>query len=65
MGESARHEKLQVIVGGQLNGHVLAVSGGAAPYVDRHIKNGAFDASDEFCLGERGPLEVQSAHYSA
>lgn len=65
MGESAGYEELTVIVFRQFNGDMTAVCGRSLADVDGDIKHSALDTPHQLALGERGTLEMQSAHYTA
>ena len=64
MGETARNEELQMVVLGKLYGDVLSVGRRTFAYVDGNIQHSAFDAADQFRLGERRQLKMKSAHYT-
>lgn len=65
VGETAGHEELAMVVLCELHGHMLTVGGRAAADVDSHVEHGTAHAAHEFGLGERGQLEMQTAHHPA
>lgn len=62
VGETARDEELQMVVLGQLDGHMPAVGRRAFADVDGDVEDGTLDAAHEFGLCEGRTLEMQPAH---
>lgn len=64
VGKAAGNEELAVVVFCQFDCHMLAISGTSFADVNGHIQYSALHAAYQFALGERGTLEMQSAHDS-
>lgn len=64
MGEALRDEELAMVVFSEFYGDVLTVGWGTFADVNGYIQDGAFDAANEFALGEGWALEMQTAHDS-
>ena len=64
VGEALRDEELAVVVFGEFYGDVLTVGWGAFTDVNGYVQDGAFDATNEFALGEGGTLEMQTTHHA-
>jgi hypothetical protein len=62
MGETARDEKLIAFFGGKRCTTPSPKNRRAAPQIDRHIENGAFENADKLCLRMRRPLKMQAPY---
>lgn len=62
VGKTAGDVKLEAVGSREFDGNVLAVGGGTFTDIDGNIPDGTADDADEFGLGVRGGLPVESAN---
>ena len=60
----SKYMNYEVIVGTEEALYVLSVGGAALSNIDSNIKDCAFDAANEFALGEGRALEMEASHYT-
>ena len=64
VGKPLGNEELPMVVGTELDSHVLPVGGTVLAQIDRYIQHRTFDTGHEFGLRVRRALEMQSAHHA-
>lgn len=64
VGKAVRDKELEVVLCRQFHSHMLAESGRPHAYVHSHIEHSSAHATDQFCLREWRPLEVQPTNHT-